>query len=130
MTFASVRKTTASSAARSKWKFASVPWRAMISTNRRRQKLGKSEVFLTIKPRRLTVSNSRQNVQSVKRVRIKFASEKSVNGDSFGICAELVSTLSLVHFKENFARVLSRFESIAIEGFSAPREFHKVIFLI
>ena len=85
MTSASARKTTASSAARSEWKFASVPWRAAISTNRRRQKLGKSEVFLTSKPRRLTVSNSRQNVQSVKRVRIKFASEKSVNGDSFGI---------------------------------------------
>ena len=79
MTFASVQETTASSAARSEWKFASVPWWATISTNQRRQKLGKSEVLLTSKPRHLTVSNSRQNVQSVKRVRIKFASEKSVN---------------------------------------------------
>lgn len=48
------------------------------------------------------VSNSRQNVQSVNRVQIKFASEKSVNGDSFGITygVESVSTLSQVHFKE------------------------------
>ena len=84
------------------------------------------------KPRHLTVSNSRQNVQSVKRVRIKFASEKSVNGDSLGIslCVESVSTLSLVHFKENFVPVLSHFDSIVNLGFSPPREFHKVIFLI
>lgn len=103
----SVRKTTGSSAARNKWKFASVPWRATISTNRRRQKSGKSEVFLTIKRRRLMVSNSRQNVQSVNRVRIKFASEKSViNGDSFGITCgvESVSTLSPSSFQRNFSR--------------------------
>lgn len=103
MTFASVRRTTASNAARNEWKFASVPWRVMISTNRRRQRLEKSELFLTIKPRRLTVSNSRQNVQSVKRVWIKLASEKSVNGHSFGM-SEFISKRC-----KNLARALESF---------------------
>lgn len=58
------------------------------------------------------VSNSRQNVQSVNRVQIKFASEKSVNGYSFGITygVESVATLSQVHFKET-----SRVESFGLD---------------
>ena len=125
MTFSSVRKTTASSAARREWKFASVPWPGTISTNRRRQKLRKSEVFLTSKPRRLTVSNFRQNVQSVKGVRIKFASEKSVNGDSFEILVRSFLQLLSVSVQRS-----GRIDSIAYVGFSLLREFHEVMFLI
>ena len=67
MTFASAQKTTASNVARRGWKIASLFWRAVILTKRCRRTLARSGVFLTTKPRRLTVSYSRQNVQSVKK---------------------------------------------------------------
>ena len=72
MTFASARKTTVSNAAHSKWKIASLSLRAKILTKRSRRKLAKWGDSSTFKKKHLTVSQLRQNVQSVKSVRIKF----------------------------------------------------------